>query len=154
MGITKIPNYSCSSCIRLKNWGKRNCKKCNAFYTSEWKTNRLSYKQEKRIEKKQSPKELIAVYDWLRENVFPAGYVLGSDRVIFSYKKNGSSGAWCKGKGFDYKEIRIARHYQGKELYQTMLHEMLHMRLPHHRKSFKDKEKELNLILDVKYNNF
>jgi len=31
-----------------------------------------------------------------------------------------------------------------------MIHEMIHLRLPHHRKSFKAKEKELYAVLEQK----
>lgn len=37
------------------------------------------------------------------------------------------------------EELEKAKEWQ----YETMIHEALHLRLPHHRKSFKEKEKEL-----------
>ncbi len=149
--LTQLSNFSrCHSCKRRNNWGKYNCRKCCEFYSSEFQTTHLTHKQEKRLLRKESPLELVKMYTWLRDNVFPKGYVLPANQITFSYKRNGSNGAWCKGKGFKpwAKEIRMA-HNEG---YDTMLHEMLHLRLPHHRKSFHQKEQELLKIYELKKN--
>ena len=144
-----ISEYSrCRRCLRFNHYGKFNCKKCSDFYSTEFKSAVLNYKQIRRQQRKNSPPELRKVYDWLRDNVFPEGYVKPSRKIIFTYKRNGSNGAWCNKNS---KEIRIAPHYEGLALYETMLHEMIHLRLPHHRKKFNDKENELLVILKQKY---
>jgi hypothetical protein len=172
MAITKIPAYTCPNCKRFKNWGKWNCKTCYRFYTDEFKTARLTYKQIRRIKKSESPTELVKMYDWLRENVFPEGYVNPSNKIVLRYTKNGSRTSRCykndkeiaitqiptSKRMYDFKtkesynkpltpeELKTQEKYQ----WETMLHEMLHLRLPHHKKSFRNKEAELRKVLELK----
>jgi hypothetical protein len=143
-----MPSYICQDCSRFRNWGKFNCKKCSHFYTSERKTKYLSAKQIKRIKKKNSPSILIEVYEWLRSNVFPSGYIPSSKCIIFEFGKtfNGYHSHCNK----DSKIIRIGQVHKGEALYKIMIHEALHLRLPHHKKSFKEKENELYSIFENK----
>ena len=138
----------CKDCRGLKNFGKYNCKKCSNFYTSEFKSCLPTYDQLQRRKRKDSPEELKKIYDWLRINIFPEGYVLPGNRIIFSYKRNGSNGAWCNKRK---KEIRFSPlNYSKDYMYKTMLHEMIHLRIPNHRKRFRKKEKELLAVLKKK----
>lgn len=95
-----------------------------------------------------SPPELREIYEWLRNNVFPYRYVLPANRIAFRWYRKSSSTSRCNKKK---KMIWISEYHRtnGKKvLYETMLHEMLHLRMPHHRKSFKNKERELKVKLD------
>lgn len=170
---TEQKPWACDNCIRRTHWGKFNCKKCSAFYTSEFKSPR-KYRFHRTVF--DQPPELKNTYDWLRDNVFPKRYVIPSKYINFTWKRQGTGGAWCNKTN---KEIRFAPmptvkkiynvgndgHWnswswkqkspeelasQKKWLYETMLHEMIHLRLPHHKKSFRTKEKELLKVLESK----
>jgi len=153
MAIRNEPdNYLCGDCIRVKNWGKRNCKKCSYYYTKEHKSIREQYSKEKRKERrlarKNSPPELVEAYTFLRDKIFPPGYLLPAEKITFKWGRKGSGGGTCWKHS---KVIRIGDCYRGYNnllsLYALMIHEALHLRMPHHRKSFKRKEKELQAKL-------
>lgn len=132
-------NY-CRNCVRRSHYGKFNCKKCNYFYTSEYKSVSLSSRAVKMRARKESPKELVEAYDWLRNIVFPKGYVLPSKKITFRYfnQVNVLGTCWKSAR-----TIAISTSVSGQALYETMIHEMIHLRMPHHRRKFKDKEREL-----------
>ena len=147
MAIRKeMDSYLCGDCIRSKNWGKRNCKKCSYYYTKEHNNGgeqiRREYRRKKREARKNSPPELVDMYNFIRTQIFPEGYLPDPKRMTFRWGKKGSvvSRCWTW-----RKEIAIAPTYKGYDnglnLGLIMIHEALHLRLPHHRKSFKIREK-------------
>ena len=150
-------SIDCRKCKHFKNWGKYSCKKCAWYYTSEFKSVIPTKRQLRRQMRKESPQELVKIYDWLRENVFPRNYILPSSCIVFRWSKRKGWFSYCDKKerliqiGLVYKEggYELCNRY---ELYKTMLHEMLHLRMPHHRKSFRKKEQELLKVLKQKKN--
>lgn len=152
MPIMKEPSYHCIRCVKLKTWGKYSCKKCHHYYTSAFRDkNKIQEKQrarEKRALRANSAPELAEAYRWLRTNVFPKGYIVPERCVLLRWQRKNSYISYCYKAG---KEISIAPAPIYKEdkmsLYKIMLHEMLHLRMPHHRKSFKNKEQLLLQVL-------
>jgi hypothetical protein len=110
--------------------------------------------------------ELRTIYSRIKEKYFGGNYVPHPDLVSFSWKKGRlTHGGTCYkqikrikiGKIYSYAfELKTRDPERGinwctdnfneesrKGLIMLMIHEMIHLRLPHHRKSFKQKEKEI-----------
>jgi hypothetical protein len=89
------------------------------------------------------------LYARIKDKYFDGNYVPDPRIVIFRWKKGSfSGGGWChKGR----KEIRIGKTYQKsfvdaswqKSLVCLMIHEMTHLRLAHHRKTFKNRVEQI-----------
>jgi len=114
---------------------------------------------------------LKILYSRIKEKYFNNNYVPSSDTVVFSWKRGqGAFGGWCR-KGRK-AEIRIGSIYKyaferktqstssmavtdnfnevrRRDLVDLMIHEMTHLRMQHHRKSFKNRVEEIKArVLD------
>jgi len=149
-------SWNCRNCSREPNWGKRNCKKCANYYTSEFKDaskiRAIKDRREKREARVNSPKELIDAYNYVRDALNLQGYLPVAESITFRWKsKRATTGLGTCWK--DKKLIAVTWKYRDfadrmetynrQNLLETMLHEALHLRMPHHKKSFKRKEQEL-----------
>lgn len=153
----RLDTWSCHRCRYYKEdlIPKRKCKTCSTAYTSEFKKKSEFTRRGKMKERREaSDKNLATLYQRIKEKYFDGRYLPESRLVLFTWKnRRGRFGAWChKGR----KEIRVGSEYRDcfvhktdgqhfnwqKGLVMLMIHEALHLRLPHHRKSFRIAEVE------------
>jgi len=162
--MAKMEHYEfgsrCSKCVRGKNFPKYSCKTCCHAFTSNFVLDKKQgYKYQVRVAKKQklqgSDERLRTLYSRIKEKYFNGNYVPDSSIVVFTWKR----GQWSTG-GVCWKsrkEIRIGGRYkvafeeQGgswrKSLLMLMIHEMVHLRLAHHRKTFKQRTAEIESLV-------
>jgi len=148
----------CTRCSRYKNFPKYSCKECLHSHTSNFSLDK-SYdynylnKVRKREKRNSSDPRVVALYTNIKEKYFNGNYVPEAQFVTFQWKRGLSSGGgWCQKTT---KTIRLGKRYQKafdtsgdgisyrRRFVELMIHEMLHLRLPHHRKHFKTREAEL-----------
>jgi len=99
------------------------------------------------MKRENSSPALKDIYSWLRKNVFPEGYLVPADKVIFEWTDSKKVNGFCSKSD---KYILISRRLCSDpfRLYDVMINEMLHLRLNHHRKSFYNKQRELKKVLE------
>lgn len=137
------------------------CSNCKHSYTSNWKLDpEKNPKYLKRLTQKarfqESDTKLRTLYTRIKKLYFSNTYIPNAEKVFFTWKRGQSGGGWCNKKT---KEIRIGGVYKyafikqtqetqswndskRKDLVNLMIHEAIHLRLAHHKKSFRLREKE------------
>ncbi len=153
----------CRNCSRRTNFPKYSCKTCMYSLTSNFQLDKaFDSRYQRRVAKRQqiqsSDERLRKLYRVIKEKYFNGNYVPEPQYVTFSWKRGTRFNSWCMKTT---KEIRMGGGYkvaftetpEGEQrkrgLVFTMIHEMLHLRLAHHRKHFKEREKEvLALVKD------
>ena len=89
------------------------------------------------------------MYQRIKEKYFDGNYIPEAQFILFTWKKGKRNASWCSK---DRKEIRIGGAYKEAfnlissnkiGLVKILIHEAIHLRLPHHRKHFKEKENEI-----------
>ena len=119
-------------------------------------------RKEKREELKNSDMKLRTLYERIKDKYFESNYLPKGEKVIFVWRRADTAGGRCSKTqkrirmGGAYKEAFTSRlDHQLKNGYfstqlalrhslvRLMIHEAIHLRLAHHRKSFKLKEAEI-----------
>jgi hypothetical protein len=151
-----VPPLICGTCRSRQHYPKYSCKTCLYSFTSNFKKARefdhaYLRRKERRERLDESVPQLRTLYSRIKEKYFGGNYVPHPGLVSFEWKRGDlSGGGWCLKRK---KLIKIGKWYRlvfagkfldrRKSLVDLMIHEMIHLRLPHHRKSFKQKEKEI-----------
>ena len=149
----------CMKCSRKKNFPKYSCRICCHAFTSNFVLDKaLSYKYQVKVAKKVklqgSDEKLRTLYSRIKEKYFNGNYVPDPNIVTFTWKRGEFSGGGVCWKS--RKEIRIGGRYrrvftydamEEKGLVMLMVHEMVHLRLAHHRKNFKQRTAEIQSLV-------
>jgi len=161
MKVTIAP-LACKTCRSFKSFPNYSCKTCLYSFSSnykqarEWDPKYIRRKQRKRLLDSSVP-ELRELYSRIKELYFDGNYVPHPDLVTFQWKRGTRGGGTCWKR---IKKIKIGGLYRRVFLGQTipdyllaetpeidlvklMIHEAIHLRLAHHKKSFRMKEKEI-----------
>lgn len=167
MNDSVLPSI-CVKCSHRKNFPKYSCKTCLYSFTSNFQLDRAfnpKYikKYIKKAHFKESDPKLRELYNRIKAKYFDNNYIPKGREVLFTYKRGKMSrGGWCRK---DSGEIRIGGIYRYAFIYKTestndmpvtlnfndvkrrglidlLIHEAIHLRLAHHRKSFRLREKE------------
>jgi len=146
---------SCRDCDHFKHYPKYSCKSCACRYTSNYRIRKeLTYRYQRRMEKKARMQacdsRLRELYDRINQKCFEKGYLPNAQYVSLQWKpKKGHGGTCWK----SLKKIAIGKSYVDafksdadnvvrRNLVELLIHEMVHLRLAHHRKTFYTKVKE------------
>jgi hypothetical protein len=157
----RFPKYKCKGCKFAYSSNYVKDKRFDVGYVA---------KQTRREQKWKSDKRLKHIYAKIKEMYFNGNYIPRAEEVIFSWKIGKySKGGWCRKQT---KEIKIGGIYKNafttedwseiqdekaknlfswicrgktikKRLVELMVHEAVHLRLPHHRKSFRNRVEEI-----------
>jgi len=148
----------CRGCTHRKNFPKYTCKKCSHRYSSSFKlAKEFDSKHIKREAKKvrisSSDERLLTLYSRIKDKYFEVSYLPDTKFVSVQWKRGSTSrGGWCRKKerlikvgglyktAFESSEVEDTRLIY---LVHLIMHEAIHLRLAHHKKSFKMKEKEI-----------
>lgn len=148
-------NY-CGRCEHRKHFPKYSCKTCSVRYSSNFRLakefdSKYILKQKKKERLEASDSGLKTLYARIKEQYFDKGYLPDVKYVSIQWKERKTHGGTCwKGQ----KTIKIGKAYaeafkEGadfqlrKNLVLLMVHESVHLRLAHHRKSFYAKVREV-----------
>jgi len=159
-----IVSGTCTQCGHRRRYPKYSCKDCAYAFTSNFKLDReFNPKCIKKARIKESDFRLRELYDRIKAKYFGDNYLPKGKEVLFTYKcGKASQGGWCNKT---HKEIRIGGIYRyafirktrsaenmwcsedfndvkRRDLVDLFIHEALHLRMAHHRKSFRLREKE------------
>jgi predicted metal-dependent hydrolase len=105
---------------------------------------------EKKERLEESDTRLRALYHRIKEKYFDGNYLPDPNHVAFHWKRGASRGGWCRKS---QKLIKIGGKYRAvfegsapiestRYLVHLIIHEAVHLRMAHHRKSFKQKVAE------------
>jgi len=159
--------YQCRNCEKLPHFPKYSCKTCCCRYTSNYKLAkekdpRYLRKKEKKDRLDKSDQRLRMLYHRIKEKYFDGDYLPDPNHVSFQWKRGHRGGGVCWkglklikiGKLYGYSFIRktestnqmaVTDNFNDRcrdDLVKLMIHEAVHLRLSHHRKSFKQKVAE------------
>ena len=157
MAQVQSPEEYCKKCIRFSGWGKYSCKTCRVMYTSNFKLKpEFDWKYQKKVQRKEriqsSDERLRTLYSRIKELYFGGNYIPDASQVSFMWKRGMNGGGTC------WKKLRLIKiggaygpcftslpspYWSRKSLVALMIHEATHLRLAHHRKSFKMKVAEV-----------
>jgi hypothetical protein len=154
----------CAKCKYYKEDGipKRKCLVCSRAYTNEYKT-ASEYKPRAAIKARREASDsgLSMLYQRVKEQYFRGKYLPEAKHILFTWKnRKGFFGGWASKSrkeiriGYIYKYAFVRKTVSTNQMAVTetfndqkrvdlvllMIHEALHLRLPHHRKSFRAKE--------------
>jgi len=155
--------YGCAKCKRVKTFPRYSCRTCCYAFTSNFKLDvSFNSKYQQRKIREASDERLVTLYQRIKERYFDGAYVPESRLVTFAWKRSHKLNGSCLKSmklikiGGLYKFAFIRRtdlsptanisafnKARRRGLVELMIHEMLHLRLAHHKKSFKRKEVQI-----------
>lgn len=154
--------HPCNKCQRKHRFPNYSCKTCRDAYNSNFKKDKkFDHKYQQRLARRKSDEKLRTLYTRIKEAYFGSNFIPDASKVTFEWQRRRGGICWKQSRKIrinrDYKTafcsipndgierngtLALIQHKQ-EGLTRLMIHEAIHLRLNHHRKSFRVKEQEM-----------